>query len=527
MGMEAAKKVQLNCLAWTEYRKKNGLDPLGMQVSSVNFYQKLLPGISNVTLRMRYYGLYAWLSWMYAQHTGDTNPDSWRRIVRRTEALYALIAWRRGSETGVAGVEWAEDKLKALKGKTIDFSEDAEIGTPNSYFKIKWGVYGQAYESQLFEIGILTDSPSHQIAVPDCAGEHLAKRFENELGDLSAPFFKAIRRGTVTLKDLDRFSRLSPAEIRNAGKERQFYETILFGSKDAQGNDLDRRITLLLLLKIAEHLGRQPRPEDIRWVLYAGKDTSGRAFKPGSEELKEQAQRWALYQVNDLCHFAYETLLKFTLDTLGNYAQGVPVSNLVSECAAGIIDVANAKSTSWNEFIDTLISPKNSNDQEHPYSERRLVEDISKVRRPTDLCPPEVAWKAIRLLGLIYKRQAAHPALMMKEFKEFNQEFQRSIFTEYEFLKRNASLPFDELIRHLIEERVIRRHLWVALRKFRQQGDYTFLIETDDGRVRLRGKDGPVFTNPRLGPAVRFLSDIHLIGEKGLTRRGAEVLSAS
>jgi hypothetical protein len=115
----------------------------------------------------------------------------------------------------------------------------------------------------------------------------------------------------------------------------------------------------------------------------------------------------------------------------------------------------------------------------------------------------------------------------MLQFKGLNPEFQRSILTEYEFLKRNASLPLGELIRRLIEERVMRRHLWVALRKFRQQGDYTFLIETDDGRVRLRGRDGPVFTNPRLGPAVRFLRDIHLIGEKGLTKRGAELASAS
>lgn len=26
---------------WTEYKKKNGLDPLGMQNSSINLYQRL------------------------------------------------------------------------------------------------------------------------------------------------------------------------------------------------------------------------------------------------------------------------------------------------------------------------------------------------------------------------------------------------------------------------------------------------------------------------------------------------------
>ena len=78
-------------------------------------------------------------------------------------------------------------------------------------------------------------------------------------------------------------------------------------------------------------------------------------------------------------------------------------------------------------------------------------------------------------------------------------------------------------IGRLIEERVIRRHLWVALRKFRYQGDYTFLIETDEGRVRLRATDGPVFTNPRLAPALTFLRDIHVIDDKGLTAHGKKL----
>lgn len=37
-----------------------------MQNSSISLYQTFLPGISNVTLRLRYYGFYAWLSRTYA-----------------------------------------------------------------------------------------------------------------------------------------------------------------------------------------------------------------------------------------------------------------------------------------------------------------------------------------------------------------------------------------------------------------------------------------------------------------------------
>ena len=50
---------------------------------------------------------------VYAKKVGDTNPRSWQIFVRRAEALYALIAQRRGHETGIAGIEWASRKIDA------------------------------------------------------------------------------------------------------------------------------------------------------------------------------------------------------------------------------------------------------------------------------------------------------------------------------------------------------------------------------------------------------------------------------
>jgi hypothetical protein len=103
---------------WTEYKKKSGLDPLGMQ----NSYQHLLPGISNVTLRVRYYGFYAWLASIYARRSGDTDPKAWQKFVRRAEAVYALAAQRRGNEGGMAGVQWAHRKLDADQESFVEFA---------------------------------------------------------------------------------------------------------------------------------------------------------------------------------------------------------------------------------------------------------------------------------------------------------------------------------------------------------------------------------------------------------------------
>ncbi|MFU7556908.1 hypothetical protein, partial [Pseudomonas paraeruginosa] len=44
-----------------------GIDHLGTQASCVMIYGQLLPGITNVTDRARYYSFYPWLVWSYDQ----------------------------------------------------------------------------------------------------------------------------------------------------------------------------------------------------------------------------------------------------------------------------------------------------------------------------------------------------------------------------------------------------------------------------------------------------------------------------
>lgn len=121
---------------WTDYRDKSGLDPLGMQNSSINLYQRLLPGISNVTLRMRYYGLYAWLASMYARRSRSTDIRKWQQLIRRAEALYALAAVQGGDDAGVSGSRWARRKLATSSGR-ISFAEQLPRDAGRTYSRKK------------------------------------------------------------------------------------------------------------------------------------------------------------------------------------------------------------------------------------------------------------------------------------------------------------------------------------------------------------------------------------------------------
>lgn len=514
---------------WTEYRRKRGLDPLGMQNSSVGIYQSLLPGISNVTLRVRYYGFYAWLSSWYAKRRGDTNPETWRRFVRRAEALYALVAQKRGGETGVAGSNWAHAKLRAFPDGRIAFSEDAEPGSPTHYLKQAWGAYGAAYASQLFEIGVFSEAEAHEIPVPSQQlGEPLANCFESVLGSIANSYLEVIDRGSVTHSELDAFGPMTPSAIVSNSEERLLYHRMLFAELGLnRTQDVDRRRTLLLVLTVARQLSHIPDADEVRWTLYSGRLPDGGYLSVPNADLELQRQRWWVYQANDLAHICLEALLKHTLDTLEADPGGVPLSRLMTVVIDGLMAEPNSPPSSWGALLDQTTLAENAASLDVPNAERALSRSLMNATRFQGHCGSDGAWLAIRLLAVLHRRFRSMEPSVNQELLRFDQNAFRSLLTEMRFLESHLQDNLVDTIIRIVEERVIRRHLWVALRKLRYQGDYTFLIETDDGHIRLRAKDGPVFTNPRLNSAIAFLRDIHLLGKAGLTELGQQLVEAT
>jgi hypothetical protein len=517
------------CPEWTEYRKKNGLDPLGMQTGSINIYQRLLPGISNVTLRVRYYGLYAWLARTYAKEIGSTDPKNWQRFVRRAEALYALIAQKRGDENGVAGVEWASRTLKQANGNPVDFAADSEPPASNQYFKKPylqqaWGAYGAAYGSQLFEIAILPEAGGHAIPVPaDKIGERAADAFAEGLSGLATPFLAAIRDATVSASALDKLAPITPSCIPESSGERSCYEDILFAHGGlARPADVERRHSLLLLLSVAKLLGKVPTAADARWALYAGYDRANHPLQLPDDELTAQRWRWWVYHANDLLHVCYEALLRYSLEVLGETPAGISLSRLMGECTERLVNVGGGKAANWKEFRQAHPAPQNCLPPDDKFGEFYLQREVMRKARPDETSEAQALF-ALKLLAVLHNRVRLIPKDPADELGKLNQSYIHSLVTELRYLEAHEADDMATFIGRLIEERVIRRHLWVALRKFRYQGDYTFLIETDEGRVRLRATDGPVFTNPRLAPALTFLRDIHVIDDEGLTAHGKKL----
>jgi hypothetical protein len=513
---------------WTSLEKKRGLDPLGMQTTSVALYQQLVPGISNVTLRVRYYGLYAFLADWYARNVGLTSVDDWCRYVRRTEALYALVAQHAGNEHGIAGSRWAKRAL-AVPGEIIEFSSatDRADGLPQ-YLKQKFGAYGAAYGSQLLEVGMLEilKNAEHELPVPtEHLGDAVAKAFASEVGTAATLFLEAVNSGRVSRTILAQLHAMLPSRIGLNSAERQLYEDMMFGrSQFPDDGAQDRTRTLRLVLRIGAEYETKLNPDLVRWTLYARCRHDGTALQPVASQDDEQAFRWQVYQANDLLHACYEAVLRYTLDVLESQPSGLTLPTLLSTVSERVTRDLNWTPANWQQVLDE-VTPAENAIHETPGTDYSLAAEVLTANRPHAKCPPEKVRTALTLLAILHRRFRDEMPRIRQQLPVLHQSFYtRSLVTEIEFLEQHAREPFTEFLQRLLRTRVLERHLWVAMQKLRSQGDYTFLIEADEGRVRHKQTDGPVLTNPRLGPAITFLSDLHLLDQHGPTPSGRRLM---
>lgn len=522
-----AKPDQSAIPQWTQQSKTKGLDPLGMQNSSIRIYQRLLPGISNVTLRVRYYGLYVWIADRYARDVGSTSRFDWQRRVRRAEALYALIAQAAGGETGVGGSTWAANRFSAAHADILDFSVDAEPGSATHYLQNQWGVFGQAYQSQLFALGLLATAEGHEVAVPaQGAGDDLAEDFGQAVGACGTLFLQALEQGWVRRGDLDALSLLAPSRI-GLGAERDRYEALLFSPDAASGTpDANRADTLRLILHWAAATGEYPNADALRWGMYSGRLGSGARWDlPAS--LVKQCSRWAVYQANEITHVALETLLGALLRRLADQPGGMTLDTLVAVMAREVAAEMGEGGPTWNGFRDAQSLAPDASSQADARSEWMLTRHTWQAAAAHDMTDAQRCATSLRALATLQLRYADRQGEIDAELGDSDELHMHSIKTEFEFLESLGNARLEEVVRRIFLDRVVRRHLWVATRKLQYQGDYTYLIDTDNGLAQSRGTYAPVWTGPRLWNAIAFLRDIGLFDQNGATALGLQVLEAA
>ena len=494
---------------WTELGQDSGLDPLGMQRPIEVIYQSLVPGISTITLRYRYYSFFPLILKHYEEKIRHPDPEKFRSFQRRCEALFALICTYGDRELGITGSDWAEKKLAEVvktlgDNGTLDFTVGADANADEKlrYLRNKGGAFGAIYATQMSEMGLIHFPKLNQPNPNPICSEmalKLADALARELGTTADNFFEIVKAGKIAVSSLEAFTAMRPLQLKPGSEEHSLLKKILLGkSETPSGADLMRRSTLQMLLDVTEVMGKIPPAEDVKWHWFenAGAQTTDDAQVP---------QLWSLYQACDLMRISYEAILSAALTSLESASRRRrSLGDLTAELA-GYLNATGSES--WADFAKRLAGGTDAG------VARKCAQVIVG---PSD--PAEKLQSAFLMIAILSDKTVEAASLMEEALG--GAEYFQSLRTEMNFLERMRSNSAVEVIKEVIRERVLKRHLWVASRKFRNQKAYTFHMEPEEGVLRYRSTFRPTPSSPRIDQALRFLRDINLIDENGITPLG-------
>jgi hypothetical protein len=337
-----------------------GLDHLGVQAPCIALYGQLLPGITNVTDRARYYSFHPWVVWAFEWRYADHSVDEFRRVLRRAECLFALIAIRHARVVG-DGDDGLHGRAMVGRDKLLRIDESAEgfaledyatLEGPNRYFKNRLGGLGQYYFGPLRDLRVLDH---HEDAgypgYDEQRGRKLAEAFASAIPEDA--FFRVLGQPTATWEELDELEAFCPCKLQeNAGEHELLLDLFLARTEPFQGDGgTTRRASLGLMLDLASQTARDPEYAFeglLRGSAYTGALIDGAPWKVVGAP-QRVLRGWATYQRNELLSIGVQGLFAAVLRAIERRGRRrgrtARISRRRSEAAAGRACHARARYT--------------------------------------------------------------------------------------------------------------------------------------------------------------------------------------
>ncbi len=469
---------------WTSEGRSGGLDPLAMLSSIEVCYQSMMVGFSSVTERFRYYSFFCWWLKEYGRNAPTTSAEDLIQHIRKGEALFALISRQNNNEGGVGGANWAAVTL-------AEGDHDIDLITGSKQY-LENPVYRGVYSTQMEAMDLLTKASEHSMLTLTPDGHELANAFKKEIGDAGPLFSKICQRGILRRGELLKLTAMSVGEIGLLSKEGIILREVLVGRR-GKGN---RRATLLEILKICRDLKKAPSEYELRWMWLENTPHS-------DEENYVVLRAWQHFQIADSIRVGYEALLSHCVNRLADIAGGLSPDELAAEVSA----VLPPGQTLGEYFIELSAACDGM--------------DYSKIQEAatTGIAPLRDILALIARIWVDWFDSVEEMNVVFPKRAHF-----RSSADEISFLNDLKDDPVQVAVGKLILDRIVRRHLWVASRKLKNQGNNTYMLEYENGVLMAREKRPINPAGPRTGTAIRFMKEVGLMDENGITNLGLQEL---
>lgn len=526
-----------------------GLDHLGTQAPCILAYSQLLPGITNVTDRARYYSFYPWVIWSLESHGKGTTHQEFVEKFRRADCLFTLIAERHARNSdqdaerhgaAMVGRMKLTSALTALEeGTPLRLSRYTAQDSDARYFQNKMGGLGQYYAGILTDFAILDSRSSDWIRYSRERGQPIAESVDKTVdGKL---FWQTCDSDKVTLAALDRLAAFCPCQLQNSTREHRHLQALFLNETPyAEEEGLPRRNSLSMLLHLAHSLQSSCPREDLtqstfRGCVYTSRLPSGVPWKlPGT--LENTRALWALYERGDLLSVAFQCLFAAALIGMSEAENRFFTAESFAEYFLGMQRLRRALSALSTATLESEIGRYLQNgpaldnwrdaDHEIQLAERMVVASLAEYSKNEDL-----VLTAIRCLVAIAAREMTEPwdytrvgwtEEALSDYPINLVSFRRRV---HGWLPRSMM----EVMREIVQW-TLSTHLRVALRKLRHTGQSSFRFRPTERGFEVVQVTLPANTIPRFRQATQILRDLAMLcrvqGTTRLTALGQQKLES-
>lgn len=498
-----------------------GRDALGVQNSSITTYGRLLPGMTNLTLRLRYYGFYMWILYEHRKLYGDDirkfSPNDQHTFIRRAELILAFTMLKlHPAEQSVIGSDYT--KLHMLEIDRLGYYDikngaDKEKGKDfRVYWDFRSGALGQYYAGSLVALQLIINSEN--IFVIQEKGVELAKAYKDNISDAAATvFLKAIKTGKLTANDISELDDFAINGIKLNSPEWSYYTRLLIDNdgpsfKDNQENETAlRNATLKLYL---EYLPlRNVNDNDRGFIKYQ--------YNLNKAETKNDASfGWYYYYLNEAFHFALESIFWSILTEISIKERNFDL--YLDEITLFVGDELKTLYFDSDITIGKSINPRLGD----TVTELEYLETFVK----SDENYREALGHAFKLMLTIYGNHNHR----LEEIIGFENKYmisnQNGRLSEnlLRFVKDKINTDIAKFVKESIKS-IINNHINSAYRKMGNGESNLLKFMIDDGIIYHVQTMQPTHTSPRIRAMENFMQDLSLVdSNKSVTADGQAVL---
>lgn len=490
-----------------------GLDPLGLQVTSEATFSVLLPGVSNLTNRLRYFGFYCWLLDLYFKSEKKVSQYEQNRFIRRAELMVAIIMQSEHSEVGqITGSDFAATWVYERRFRMYDLKAgaDKDGGEEVVYWKYSSGAFGQYYFGAMQALSLTTRYENEDndvifhITQPDprqkVSGQQLADAFNERLPrKIPELFYSCIKKGKLAVTDIPTLAKyFTIHKVDPKTKEWELYADMLM-DKDYPAKEIEQEFSFNRKNTIAALLNNaKSNKGDYYWRSYLG-ECYGKKLSCENDADKG----WYCYQLNEYWQFGCGVIFCSALLYLEQLHTDVYFPKFIKEYTAKIIkEYAKSGDTTLGQHLEA---------QEKTDAEESLLDEIGVSGNK----PQQDAMLAFDLLFYLFK-QNKEQLPRLREFMGINGMLRDgNMIDGLSGFARSMDTSLSEFIQAFLQKDILRRHQMVALRKMGSGSQLSHKFVIEEQQIRLIDIFPARWTSPRMNALQNLLSDLQVINEEG------------